>query len=59
MVDPYPRECLAPEVEASMGSRRVTRVLEEIIAEWGVPQAIRSDEGPEFTSRQGSSLPPP
>ena len=49
VVDPYTRECL--EVDTSMGSRRVTRVLEGIIAERGVPQAIRSDNGPEFTSR--------
>ena len=43
VVDPYTRECLALEVDTSMGSRRVTRVLERIIAERGVPQAIRSD----------------
>lgn len=51
VVDPYTRECLALEVDTSMGSRRVTRVLEAIIAERGLPQAIRSDNGPEFTSR--------
>ena len=51
VVDPYTRECLALEVDTSMGSRRVTRVLEQIIAERGVPQAIRVDNGPEFTSR--------
>ena len=51
VVDPYTRECLALEVDTSMGSRRVTRVLEAIIAERGVPQAVRSDNGPEFTSR--------
>lgn len=51
VVDPYTRECLALEVDTSMGSRRVTRVLEGIIAERGIPQAIRSDNGPEFTSR--------
>ena len=51
VVDPFTRECLALEVDTSMGSRRVTRVLETIIAERGVPQAIRSDNGPEFTSR--------
>lgn len=51
VVDPYTRECLALEVDTSMGSRRVTRVLEAIIAERGAPQAIRSDNGPEFTSR--------
>ena len=43
VVDPYTRECLALEVDTSMGSRRVTRVLEGIIAERGMPQAIRSD----------------
>lgn len=51
VVDPYTRECLALEVDSSMGSHRVTRVLEAIIAERGAPQAIRSDNGPEFTSR--------
>lgn len=51
VVDPYTRECLALEVDTSMGSHRVTRVLEGIIAERGAPQAIRSDNGPEFTSR--------
>ena len=51
VVDPFTRECLALEVDTSMGSRRVTRVLEQIIAERGAPQAIRSDNGPEFTSR--------
>ena len=51
VVDPYTRECLALEVDTSMSSRRVTRVLEQIIAERGLPQAIRSDNGPEFTSR--------
>ncbi len=51
VVDPYTRECLALEVDTSMGSRRVTRVLEAIMAERGVPQAIRVDNGPEFTAR--------
>jgi len=51
VVDPYTRECLALEVDTSMGSRRVTRVLEGVIAERGAPQALRSDNGPEFTSR--------
>jgi len=51
VVDPCTRECLALEVDTSLGSRRVTRVLERIIAERGAPQAIRTDNGPEFTSR--------
>ena len=51
VVDAYTRECLALEVDTSLASRRVTRVLEQIVAERGVPQAIRCDNGPELTSR--------
>ena len=51
VVDAYTRECLALEVDTSFASRRVTRVLEQIVAERGLPQSIRCDNGPEFTSR--------
>jgi putative transposase len=51
VVDVFTRECLALETDTSMGSLRVVRVLDRIIAERGVPQRIRSDNGPEFTSR--------
>ena len=51
VVDAYTRECLALEVDTSFASRRVTRVLEGIIAERGAPQVIRCDNGPELTSR--------
>ena len=51
VVDAYTRECLALEVDTSFASRRVTRILETIVAERGVPQAIRCDNGPELTSR--------
>jgi putative transposase len=51
VVDAYTRECLALEVDTSFASRRVTRVLEQIVAERGQPQAIRCDNGPELTSR--------
>jgi putative transposase len=51
VVDAYTRECLALEVDTSFASRRVTRVLEEIIAERGQPVAVRCDNGPELTSR--------
>src|SRR6202140_1945537 len=47
----YTRECLALEVDTSFASRRVTRVLDAIVAERGQPEAIRCDNGPEFTSR--------
>ena len=51
VVDAYTRECLALEVDTSFASRRVTRVLDAIVAERGRPQAIRCDNGPELTSR--------
>ena len=51
VVDVFTRECMALEVDTGFASRRVTRVLEKIIALGGHPQAIRCDNGPEFTSR--------
>ena len=35
-----------------LGSGRVTRVLERVITERGRPENVRSDNGPEFTSRR-------
>ncbi len=52
VVDAYTRECLALEADTSLGSGRVTRVLERLIAERGRPESVRSDNGPEFTSRR-------
>jgi putative transposase len=51
VVDSYTRECLALEVDRSLPSRRVTRVLARIIETRGIPVAIRSDNGPEMSSR--------
>ena len=52
VVEAYTRECLALEADTSLGSGRVIRVLERLIAERGAPQSLRSDNGPEFTSRR-------
>jgi putative transposase len=51
LVDAYTRECLALEVDTSFASRRVTRVLEQVMAERGAPRWLRCDNGPELTSR--------
>ncbi len=51
VVDAYTRECLALEVDTSFAGRRVTRVLEGIVAARGQPLAIRCDNGPELSSR--------
>ncbi|MGB9285073.1 MAG: IS3 family transposase, partial [Candidatus Sulfotelmatobacter sp.] len=51
VVDDYTRECLAIEVDTSLGGMRVVRVLEELKQRRGLPRQIRSDNGPEFVSR--------
>jgi putative transposase len=51
VIDAHTRECLGLEVDSSFASRRVTRVLEQIVLERGVPATIRCDNGPELTSR--------
>ncbi len=52
VVDAYTRECLALDADSNLGSGRMTRVLERLSVEYGRPEAIRSDNGPEFTSRR-------
>jgi putative transposase len=42
------RECLAIEVDTSLGGPRVVRVLERIAEQRGYPQVLRIDNGPEF-----------
>jgi putative transposase len=51
IVDDYTRECLAIEVDTSLGGVRVVRVLKELKQRRGLPRQIRSDNGPEFVSR--------
>lgn len=50
LIDSYTKESLAIEVNTGISSRQLTRVLERVIEQRGVPDAIRCDNGPEFTS---------
>lgn len=50
LIDSYTKESLAIEVNTGISSRQVTRVLERVIGERGIPGSIRCDNGPEFTS---------
>lgn len=50
VVDEYSRECLAVEVDRSLSGQRVTRVLERLGTQRGWPEALRTDNGPEFRS---------
>jgi putative transposase len=53
IVDDYNREVVAIEVDTSLPSLRVVRVLEQLSLWRGLPQKLRVDNGPEFT---GSTL---
>ena len=50
-MDEYSRECLAIRAERHMRSDDVIEVLAELMLTWGVPEHMRSDNGPEFTAR--------
>ncbi len=51
VIDAFSRLCLGIEIDLSMPSRRVTRILDELIETHGKPSKIRSDNGPEFISK--------
>ena len=51
IVDDYTRECLAIEVDTSLGGMRVVRVLEESKQVRGLPRQMRGDKGLECVSR--------
>jgi putative transposase len=51
VLDDFTRESPAIEVDSSIAAARITRVLDSVIDERGVPESIRTDNGPEFTSR--------
>jgi putative transposase len=48
IIDEHTRECLALEVGRGLTAERVIDVLAELFAVRGVPEHIRSDNGPEF-----------
>lgn len=50
VIDYFNREALGIEVDFSLPSHRVIRVLGQIMAWRGKPQAIRCDNGPEYIS---------
>jgi putative transposase len=52
VIDDFNRESLAIEVDTSLPSSRVIRVLDRIIAERGCPANIRCDNGPEFINHK-------
>jgi len=51
MIDEYTRECLAMLVNRRITSRDVIDQLFQLFVLRGIPEHIRSDNGPEFTAR--------
>jgi transposase InsO family protein len=49
--DEFTRECLALEVATRLNSHSVRRILQRLQEERGVPEYLRSDNGPEFIAR--------
>ena len=49
-LDEYTRECLAIRVERRMGSSEVIETLSDVMLWRGIPEHIRSDNGPEFVA---------
>lgn len=52
VMDDYNRESLAIEVDTSLPTLRVIRVLERLVEHRGTPESIRMDNGPEFISEK-------
>ena len=51
VVEEYSRYCLAIEVATSISAPRVIQILSGLIEQWGVPEYLRSDNGPEFIAQ--------
>jgi transposase InsO family protein len=52
VIDEFTRECLSIEVDRKLNSSNVIDVLSRLFVERGIPQHIRSDNGPEFIAKR-------
>ncbi len=51
VIDEYTRECLAIHVQRKLNSQDVLHVLGKLFLKHGLPEHIRSDNGPEFIAQ--------
>ena len=51
VVDDHSKLCTALECDISLPAQRVLRILDRAVETYGAPARIRTDNGPEFTSR--------
>lgn len=52
LIDEFTRECLSIDVQRRLNSEDVLERLSDLFVRRGVPDYIRSDNGPEFTARR-------
>ena len=52
LIDEYTRECLAIRVARRLGSAEVLETLADVMLGHGIPEYIRSDNGPEFIAKE-------
>jgi len=52
LIDEYTRECLAIRVARRLGSQEVIETLADVMLVRGIPEHLRSDNGPEFVARE-------
>jgi len=52
LIDEYTRECLAIRVARRLGSWEVIETLAEVMLWRGIPENVRSDNGPEFVAQE-------
>lgn len=55
VVDDFNRQALHIEVDTSITSMRLVRIFERLQAEHGLPQVLRTDNGPEFLGESFTS----
>jgi putative transposase len=52
LIDEFTRECLAIRVARRLGSQEVIETLAEVMVCRGIPEYLRSDNGPEFIAQE-------
>jgi putative transposase len=52
LIDEYTRECLVIQVARRLGSQEVIETLVDVMLMRGIPEYLRSDNGPEFVARE-------
>jgi putative transposase len=52
LIDEYTRECLAIRVARRLGSYEVIETLADVMLYRGIPEHVRSDNGPEFVAQE-------